>query len=865
MNKKFLVLPLFALAFFIAPPVSHAAVTFTAVSGGGGTGAYYSASAPIYTGHIDNCDYWDGQCESYTGPLPLVGSCAQAATSAGLSDNTAYWCIQETWIAGYGAGACIQNISPTICAEHANAVFLGGSGNQVEIFTSQPTGTQSGANPYFDCGTHSPVNIHQQYGANFPTTGCQLFQYIPPPSPTLVANPSSILSGNSSALTWTVSNASSCSIDNGVGAVSASGGSTAVSPGASTTYTITCTGTGGTGTASATVTVTQPAPTATLTVVPTSITSGNSATLSYACTNSTSASIDNGVGAVTLPSGTKSVSPTVTTTYTLTCSGPGGSATNPATLTVTAASAPTVNLTANPTSIVQGNSSTLSWTSTNATSCSAAFTGNTSTSGSQSVSPSSSTTYSITCTGAGGSASDTATVMVTAPVPTASLSASPTTITQGDTSTLTYACTNSTSASINNGVGVVTPTSGGTAPVSPTVTTTYTLTCSGAGGTATANATVAVNGIADLTVTAAPTPSTATINTPVTFSGTVQNIGSAATTNSFPNIIEINTANNVVQTNNLNLAAGGSGTASAPYTFTSPGTYQVRLCANTDSTWTNSVTESNYGNNCGPWQAVTVSASSLQASCGVTPTSSFINQNVTWASSVSGGITPYTYTWGGSVSGSGSSAQQSYTSAGTYGGQVTVHSSDGQQVVATCSAGANGGGTVTVTSCAPTLSANPSTVVAGNRSTLTWSEPAACDAQNSCTFSDGHVGGLSGTYIVTPPTPSSGNIDTYAITCPASIPSQTAQTNITVLSPNDTLTANPNRVPVNSKTTVTWTSTDATTCTITRNGQAWGPGTGTSGSVQDTITAQTIYSMTCDTIPTAVKAIVNVLPAFQEF
>jgi lysophospholipase L1-like esterase len=77
--------------------------------------------------------------------------------------------------------------------------------------------------------------------------------------------------------------------------------------------------------------------------------------------------------------------------------------------------APTASLVANPTSITSGGSSTLTWSSTNASSCSAtAPSGFTisGTSGSQSVSPAGTTTYSISCTGSGGSIAASATVTV---------------------------------------------------------------------------------------------------------------------------------------------------------------------------------------------------------------------------------------------------------------------------------------------------------------------------------------------------------------------------------------------------------------------------------------------------------------------
>jgi len=82
------------------------------------------------------------------------------------------------------------------------------------------------------------------------------------------------------------------------------------------------------------------------------------------------------------------------------------------------AAAPTVTLSANPGSIASGGSSTLNWTSTNATSVNIApDVGNVTAEGNTSVSPSSSTTYTITATGPGGSANATARVTVSAPPP----------------------------------------------------------------------------------------------------------------------------------------------------------------------------------------------------------------------------------------------------------------------------------------------------------------------------------------------------------------------------------------------------------------------------------------------------------------
>lgn len=80
--------------------------------------------------------------------------------------------------------------------------------------------------------------------------------------------------------------------------------------------------------------------------------------------------------------------------------------------------APTVTLTAEPSTIEQGQSSTLTWTSTNATSLDLEPTvGSVQAQGSTTVSPQDSTTYTITATGPGGTATASARVTVTTPPP----------------------------------------------------------------------------------------------------------------------------------------------------------------------------------------------------------------------------------------------------------------------------------------------------------------------------------------------------------------------------------------------------------------------------------------------------------------
>ncbi|HVS87233.1 MAG TPA: peptidoglycan-associated lipoprotein Pal [Candidatus Acidoferrum sp.] len=83
-----------------------------------------------------------------------------------------------------------------------------------------------------------------------------------------------------------------------------------------------------------------------------------------------------------------------------------------------ASARPTVTLQASPTSLAKGDSTTLSWSSTNATQLSIApEVGAVSPEGSTKVTPSDSATYTITATGPGGSADASVRVTVAAPPP----------------------------------------------------------------------------------------------------------------------------------------------------------------------------------------------------------------------------------------------------------------------------------------------------------------------------------------------------------------------------------------------------------------------------------------------------------------
>src|SRR5881394_4404186 len=82
-----------------------------------------------------------------------------------------------------------------------------------------------------------------------------------------------------------------------------------------------------------------------------------------------------------------------------------------------APAAPTASLTANPNTVEKGQSTTLTWQTSNATDASIDGIGAVQPNGSQTVTPADSTTYTLTAKGAGGTQQATARVTVNAPPP----------------------------------------------------------------------------------------------------------------------------------------------------------------------------------------------------------------------------------------------------------------------------------------------------------------------------------------------------------------------------------------------------------------------------------------------------------------
>jgi len=241
------------------------------------------------------------------------------------------------------------------------------------------------------------------------------------PTVTLAANPSKIVSGAATQLTWSSKNATSCTAGGGWAGTKAISGTASLAPKSTTTATLTCTSATGSAYATAVITVTAapptPMPVVTLTATATTISSGASSTLKWASKNVTSCARSGGWSGTEAPSGSMTVSPKSTTTYVLACASSVGTAQSATKITVDSAApptAPTATLKAGASSISSGGSTTLTWSSTNTTSCTASggWAGAEAASGTKSVSPTTTTTYSLDCTGSGGKAQVSATVTV---------------------------------------------------------------------------------------------------------------------------------------------------------------------------------------------------------------------------------------------------------------------------------------------------------------------------------------------------------------------------------------------------------------------------------------------------------------------
>ncbi len=144
---------------------------------------------------------------------------------------------------------------------------------------------------------------------------------------------------------------------------------------------------------------------------PSTISVGQVASLSWDISGATEVTIDQGIGTVSA-TGTRNITPTETTTYTLTATNEAGSETASSTITINKVGVPVVtSFEADPSTININQSAMLSWVVSGATEISISpGVGTTSPNGVTTISPNATTTYTLTATNEAGTTTATATV-----------------------------------------------------------------------------------------------------------------------------------------------------------------------------------------------------------------------------------------------------------------------------------------------------------------------------------------------------------------------------------------------------------------------------------------------------------------------
>ena len=418
-----------------------------------------------------------------------------------------------------------------------------------------------------------------------------------PPEVTVSFDESSITLGESVMLSWSSTNANSCSGSPAIGSTATSG-TKRYTPSRVGGFgvTVTCTGTGGSGSATAEVTVNAPpppppppppAPMVSASFDESSITLGESVTLRWSSTNASRCGGSPAIGS-TATSGTKTYTPSSAGSFSVrvTCTGAGGSTSRRANVTVNAP-LPTVNARFNRSSMTLGNTVTLSWSSTNASACSGSpAISSTATSGTKTYTPTSAGTFgvTVTCTGAGGSAGDTARVTVYEPVEVQAEFGA-TSITLGESVELSWSSDHATRCSGSPAIGSTS--TSGTKEYTPTSAGTFsvTVTCTGPGGSDSDRDGVTVKPSAPtLTVPPANSDGRYTVSWTSVSGATVYKLQEKSGSGRFGDVYSGSSRSTIIM-----------GKTDGTYS------YQVRACAGTD--------------NCGDWS----SAASVEVSINHAP------------------------------------------------------------------------------------------------------------------------------------------------------------------------------------------------------------------------------------------------------
>ena len=850
--------------------------------GGSASLSWISANATscVASGGLGGSDGWTGSVGTASagnliGPFPTAGTYTYTLTCTGPGGTGTATSVAVNVTAAATPAGTVKNFlaTPSTVLVGQAASLSWGSDASTSCAASDGTGAWSGTMPASSIGTSTgAINAVGSY--TFTLTCMGPGGAGSPSSVTVnVINPSSgaasidaftaasnnVSTGQGTTLLWATSNASSCTASGGSGfdswggTVATASAGTAIGPFTAAgiyTYTLNCTGAGGaSGPSSVTVNVSTPPAQATVTsfiATPATLQAGGSALLSWTTSGATSCAASGGPGTgswtgaePTLSVGTSTGAITTPGSYTyiLTCTGAAGvGPSSSAIVNVTSAPPPAAavsSFTATPNSIVVGQSTSLAWSTTNATSCTA--TGGTQSDGWNGSVGTASTgtstgaintagvyTYFLTCTGPGGTSPTQSVVLdVTAAPPAPSIIAfavTPATVQTGQSTIATWTSLNATSCTASGGAsgdgwgGAVAANSVVTTvgPESTAGNFTYSLTCTGPGGTSPASS-------ASLTVTT--TPVAPTIGSFTASPVAIQTGGSTK--------LSWNT------TNAISCAASGGTSGDG---------------------WTGNVGTSSTGTTVGPINAAGIYIYTLTCTGagGATSTASAIVTVTTAtppASIVSFLATPTTTTTGGSViltwvtsgasactasGGTGSDGWSGSQSTTTLGQTVGPLNTAGVYVYTLNCTGPGGASSpysasVTVTSATPaatvgSFGAAPTSVSVGQSTALAWtsSNATSCTATGG-TGADGWSGAEapSSTSTTVGPYTTTGSV-TYTLTCTgAGGTSAPVSTTVTVVpatpqQPTVSLKANGHStLSVQTGTTVpmTWTSSNATACT----------------------------------------------------
>ncbi|HVT36624.1 MAG TPA: hypothetical protein VHE37_13630 [Nevskiaceae bacterium] len=625
-----------------------------------------------------------------------------------------------------------------------------------------------------------------------------------PPVISLNASPSTLGAGQSATLNWNATDAQLCSASGGwSGSKSMNGseGVTAATPG-TVSYTLTCQGWGGTSAQSTAVTYLAN-PTVALAANPTAVTVGQSTMLNWNAENASSC-VASGVWAGSLPiSGSQIVvvQNAGANSYTLTCTGSGGSATQTTSVNGIPLM-PTLSFAANPVAVPVGQTSTLRWSSTDAQSCTAsgAWSGAQSLSGSAvvTISAAGPATYSLSCTGPGGTTSNAVTISGLPP-PTLTVSANATALILGQSSTISWSSTNTDSCNASGAWSGAQPTSG-SASVTPSVAgaSNYTLACTGSGGSVTQSVTINATPPAILHFAAEPAAVPVGQSSTLTWSSTDTTSCTASGA--------------------WNGTQATSGTATMTITTAGPTSYSLS-CSGAGGTASSSVTVTGL-----PPPTLSLAAN---------PAALILGQNtmLSWTTTNADSCTA-SGAWSGTQAASGSAS-------------VTPMSTGANSYMLTCTGSGGSIAQTAVVNATPpatlSFSANPAAVAVGQASTLTWSSTGT----TSCTAS----GGWSGTQATTGSadvTIAAAGAANYALSCSGA--GGTAVNTVTVMGvppPAINLAATPPSGVVGQSAHLTWSSTDAQSCTAFGNWSGARPVSGSADAPIYNVGSNNEYQLRC--------------------